>query len=167
MQYPVLMHAYTVIIFGFEFSLSQPSHIMSKNKFHVKWCTSDVYIVYRTCWIITLVVILEICSSDGLLLLRGHYFYVGRYNNRERIYTNRNCRLKCSLSLRVFTVLTFFWLFHARPFFSQSSHSATVLLTSRMWTNVIVIAVSTYVCYGTASKFTPGTILVWVVTIDS
>ena len=45
-----------------------------------------------------------------------------------------------------------------------SSRSATVLLTSHMRTNVIVIAVSTCVCYGVALKFTPD---IWVVIIES
>ena len=81
----------------------------------------------------------------------------------ESEYTNITCRS----SLIAFAVLMFLWLFHARPLFSQSSHSATVLLTSRTRTNVIVIAVSTCVCYGMALKFTPGAILVWVVTIES
>ena len=44
--------------------------------------------------------------ADGSLPSKGGYIYMGRYN-RERIYmyTNRNCRLKCSLSLRAFAVL--------------------------------------------------------------
>ena len=58
-------------------------------------------------------------------------------------------------------------LFHMHPLFSQSRHSATVLLTLRTQTNIIVIAVSTCVCYGVTLKFTPGAILVWVITIES
>ena len=59
-------------------------------------------------------------------------------------------------------------LFHTHPlFFSQSRHSATVLLTLHTRTNIIVIAVSTCVCYGVTLKFTPGAILVWVITIES
>ena len=67
--------------------------------------------IYRACRIITLAVILDISSADGVLLSRAHYIYMGRYN-REQIHTNRNCILKCSLSLRVFAVLMFLWLFH-------------------------------------------------------
>ena len=113
------------------------------------------------------VIILEISSANGSSLSRGHYIYVRHYN-RERIYTNRNHRLKCSLSLRAFAVLMFLWLFHVYLLFSQSiAVNATVLLTSHTRKNLIVIAVSTCVCYGTALKFTPGAILVWVVTIES
>ena len=108
------------------------------------------------------VVILEISSASGLLLSRGHYNHMGRYN-RERIilYTNRNCRLNCSLSLRAFAVLMFLWLFFAHPLFSQSAVALYTLLTSHMQTNVAVL-----VCAMT-SKFTPGAILVWVITIKS